>query len=48
MTSLTPVAMPTADREGEREREVDWEEVAGGGETKPGLNSRLTLPGQGE
>lgn len=53
MTSLTPVAMPTADREREREREVEgggreWEEVEGGGEAEPGLNSLLTLPGQGD
>lgn len=53
MTSLTPVAMPTADRESEREREVEgggreWEEVEGGGEAEPGLNSLLTLPGQGD
>lgn len=57
MTSLTPVAMPTADRKKERERERarevegggrEWEEVEGGGEAALGLNSLLTLPGQGD
>lgn len=51
MTSLTPVAMPTADRERERGKwreEGEWEEVEGGGEAEPGLNSLLTLSGRGD